>query len=183
MSTDVEVPLYARCDVGDFRQLERVFERCGPFDYVYHCAAEFGRWNGEDLTIAFAGTTTLPNGTYFVKIVASDERSNAPDSALRGEAVSTAFDIDNTPPEITMSSVRRDGARLMLDFEVRDEYSAVQRADYSLDGEITGSCAPAAPAGAPSTGAQPAADTLAVGVIVTTLRPPRTCANASAWCV
>ena len=29
-------------------ELERVFERCGPFDYVYHCAAEFGRWNGED---------------------------------------------------------------------------------------------------------------------------------------
>jgi len=48
LRTDVEVPLYARCDVGDFRQLERVFERCGPFDYVYHCAAEFGRWNGED---------------------------------------------------------------------------------------------------------------------------------------
>src|ERR1051325_4426219 len=40
LRTDVEVPLYARCDVGDFRQLERVFERCGPFDYVYHCAAE-----------------------------------------------------------------------------------------------------------------------------------------------
>src|SRR5687768_16851703 len=48
LRTDVEVPLYARCDVGEFRQLERVFERCGPFDYVYHCAAEFGRWNGED---------------------------------------------------------------------------------------------------------------------------------------
>jgi dTDP-glucose 4,6-dehydratase len=46
--TDVLVPLYARCDVGEFRQLERVFERLGPFDYVYHCAAEFGRWNGED---------------------------------------------------------------------------------------------------------------------------------------
>ncbi|MFG0336077.1 MAG: NAD-dependent epimerase/dehydratase family protein, partial [Maioricimonas sp. JB049] len=39
---------YARCDVGEFRQLERVFERMGPFDYVYHAAAEFGRWNGED---------------------------------------------------------------------------------------------------------------------------------------
>jgi dTDP-glucose 4,6-dehydratase len=34
--------------VGEFRQIERVFERMGPFDYVYHCAAEFGRWNGED---------------------------------------------------------------------------------------------------------------------------------------
>ncbi len=48
LRTDVEVPLYARCDVGEFRQIERVIERCGPFDYVYHCAAEFGRWNGED---------------------------------------------------------------------------------------------------------------------------------------
>ncbi|MBC8144820.1 MAG: NAD(P)-dependent oxidoreductase [bacterium] len=48
LRTDVEVPLYARCDVGEFRQLERVFDRMGPFDYVYHCAAEFGRWNGED---------------------------------------------------------------------------------------------------------------------------------------
>jgi dTDP-glucose 4,6-dehydratase len=44
----VESPLYARCDVGTFQQIERVFERLGPFDYVYHCAAEFGRWNGED---------------------------------------------------------------------------------------------------------------------------------------
>lgn len=48
VGTDVAVPLYARCDVGEFRQVERVFEKLGPFDYVYHCAAEFGRWNGED---------------------------------------------------------------------------------------------------------------------------------------
>lgn len=39
---------YSRCDVGDFRQIERVFEKVGPFDFVYHSAAEFGRWNGED---------------------------------------------------------------------------------------------------------------------------------------
>jgi dTDP-glucose 4,6-dehydratase len=48
LRTDVESPLYARCDVGTFQQIERVFDRMGPFDYVYHCAAEFGRWNGED---------------------------------------------------------------------------------------------------------------------------------------
>lgn len=41
-------PAYARCDIGSFRQLEQLFEALGPFDYVYHCAAEFGRWNGED---------------------------------------------------------------------------------------------------------------------------------------
>ncbi len=40
-------PNYVRCDVGIYRQLERVFES-HPFDLVYHLAAEFGRWNGED---------------------------------------------------------------------------------------------------------------------------------------
>jgi len=48
LRTDVKEPRYARCDVGEYRQLERVFEKSGPFDYVYHAAAEFGRWNGED---------------------------------------------------------------------------------------------------------------------------------------
>ena len=49
---------YARCDVGEFRQVERLWTGGGweqgslakphAFDVVYHLAAEFGRWNGED---------------------------------------------------------------------------------------------------------------------------------------
>ena len=49
---------YARCDVGEFRQVERLWTGGGweqgslskghRFDVVYHLAAEFGRWNGED---------------------------------------------------------------------------------------------------------------------------------------
>ncbi len=49
---------YVRCDVGEFRQVERLWTGGGwgagystkkrKFDYVYHLAAEFGRWNGED---------------------------------------------------------------------------------------------------------------------------------------
>jgi dTDP-glucose 4,6-dehydratase len=38
---------YIRCDVGRFRQVERMFEE-HEFEYVYHAAAEYGRWNGED---------------------------------------------------------------------------------------------------------------------------------------
>ena len=41
-------PIYARCDVANYRQLVRIFDEHGPFDFVYHTAAEFGRWNGED---------------------------------------------------------------------------------------------------------------------------------------
>ena len=38
---------YIRCDVRNYRQLEYVFDKFGPFDFVYHLAAEYGRWNGE----------------------------------------------------------------------------------------------------------------------------------------
>lgn len=42
-----EGPHYARCDVAKYRQLELTFDEHN-FDYVYHLAAEYGRWNGED---------------------------------------------------------------------------------------------------------------------------------------
>jgi len=38
---------FTRCDVSQFRQVERLFAG-REFDYVYHLAAEYGRWNGED---------------------------------------------------------------------------------------------------------------------------------------
>lgn len=37
---------YIRCDISEYRQLDRVISQ--GFDMVYNCAAEFGRWNGED---------------------------------------------------------------------------------------------------------------------------------------
>ena len=38
---------YIRCDVREYRQLEKILNE-NKFDYVYHLAAEYGRWNGED---------------------------------------------------------------------------------------------------------------------------------------
>ena len=38
---------YIRCDIGEFRQLQEAL-KVSDFDYVYHLAAEFGRYNGED---------------------------------------------------------------------------------------------------------------------------------------
>ena len=40
-------PKSIRCDVSRYRQLERLFG-AQKFEYVYHLAAEYGRWNGED---------------------------------------------------------------------------------------------------------------------------------------
>jgi len=38
---------FVRCDVSKYSQVERLFEE-HKFDFVYHAAAEYGRWNGED---------------------------------------------------------------------------------------------------------------------------------------
>ncbi len=38
---------YLRCDVSKYRQIRRIFEE-HSFDFVYHAAAEYGRWNGEE---------------------------------------------------------------------------------------------------------------------------------------
>jgi len=80
-------------------------------------------------------TTSVPNGTYTVRIIASDAPSNPPGTALAGEQDSTSFDIDNTPPTIRVTGMRREGKGVVLLFEVRDDQSAVQRVDYSIDAE------------------------------------------------
>ena len=38
---------FVRCDVKYLRQIQNLFSNYGPFDFVYHLAAEYGRWNGE----------------------------------------------------------------------------------------------------------------------------------------
>ncbi len=38
---------YIRSDTREYRQMERIFNS-HDFDFVYHLAAEYGRWNGED---------------------------------------------------------------------------------------------------------------------------------------
>jgi hypothetical protein len=78
-------------------------------------------------------TTSVPDGTYYVKVAASDAPSNSPSTALVGEFESVSFDIDNTPPNIEIQTATRSGSRVNVKFVVRDEQSAVQRVEYSLD--------------------------------------------------
>jgi len=78
-------------------------------------------------------TTSVPDGTYFIKVVASDAPSNSPTTALVGELESVSFDIDNTAPRIDVQPATRAGARTTIGFVVRDDQSSVQRVEYSLD--------------------------------------------------
>ena len=42
-----EDPQHLKADTGVYQQVDTIFRR-HKFDYVYHLAAEYGRWNGED---------------------------------------------------------------------------------------------------------------------------------------
>ena len=88
-------------------------------------------------------TSTVPNGTYFVKIVASDGSSNPAGTALTGELESSTFDIDNTPPVISITGVRVDRGRTIVTFDVQDDHSPIQRVEFSEDGQRWGGGFPA----------------------------------------
>jgi hypothetical protein len=54
---------------------------------------------------------------------------------LRGELESASFDIDNTPPNVALGPVVREGGRFVVPVEVRDLDSVLTRVEYSLDAQ------------------------------------------------
>ena len=78
-------------------------------------------------------TTSAPDGTYLVRLVASDAGANAPGAGLVGLAESKPFDVDNSPPRIDVDAPRRDAGGLAVAFVVTDGHSPVRRVEYSLD--------------------------------------------------
>jgi Bacterial Ig domain len=79
-------------------------------------------------------TTTLADGAYYLKIVASDGASNPPDKALRTERESERFEVDNTPPVLTKLEVSATAGKAEVRFSATDSGSSVERAQYSVDG-------------------------------------------------
>jgi hypothetical protein len=86
-------------------------------------------------TLTVWDTSSAPNGTYVVKVVASDAKAHPAELALTGEMESESFDIDNTPPAVTIGGATRDGARFVIAVEVRDVDSPLARVEYSLDAQ------------------------------------------------
>lgn len=76
-------------------------------------------------------TEPVPDGYYRIKVVASDERANGPDSTLRGKRISARLLVDNRKPEVLGLTVRFPWVTGL----VRDSGSPISRIEYSLDGK------------------------------------------------
>jgi hypothetical protein len=73
------------------------------------------------------------DGRYYFKVVASDAPSNAVQFARSAELISSPVLIDNTPPLVTLSTPRRNGATLEIDVDATDSTSPLRLCEYSLD--------------------------------------------------
>ncbi|HJY88052.1 MAG TPA: hypothetical protein VKE24_14555 [Candidatus Acidoferrales bacterium] len=78
-------------------------------------------------------TSTMPDGAYYLKITASDAPSNPAEDALAAERESDRFEVDNTPPVVENLHAERASPEVHVRFDARDSYSAIARAEYSLD--------------------------------------------------
>src|SRR5947209_1197124 len=71
----------------------------------------------------------LPDGSYTLKVAASDAPSHTPEDALTDERQSARFEVDNTPPRILNLAAKIEGQQLHVTFQATDDFSVIRRAE------------------------------------------------------
>jgi hypothetical protein len=80
-------------------------------------------------------TTTMPSGTYRVKVVASDRRDNAEEDALTGERTSEPFVVSHTPPEVKVKVTAVDGGKAVVEATASDPLARLTSASFAVNGK------------------------------------------------
>ena len=78
-------------------------------------------------------TTTMPDGAYYLKVVASDAPSNPPDQALSGERESDRWQVANALPQIVNLRAGSGLLNTKASFDATSSSGAIARAEYSID--------------------------------------------------
>ncbi len=79
-------------------------------------------------------TTSFADGSYRVRITASDESSNPETEALTDSQVSAPFVIDNSAPAVSDLRASIADGKLRVEFAAADTATKISKAEYSLDG-------------------------------------------------
>ena len=79
-------------------------------------------------TIYAFDTLSFPDGTYLLKLTASDAPSNPLGLELKSERTSPPFVIDNSLPAVKNFTAARNGAALDISFQAEDAYSYIEEA-------------------------------------------------------
>jgi hypothetical protein len=75
----------------------------------------------------------LPDGGYTIEVLASDAPSHSPSQGLTAVKDSTRFEVDTTAPQIMDLHASVEGGQIHVNFRAVDGFSAIKRAEYSVD--------------------------------------------------
>ncbi|MGA2093909.1 MAG: hypothetical protein ABSH16_10950, partial [Sedimentisphaerales bacterium] len=78
---------------------------------------------------------TVEDGRYEIRVTASDERSNTPETKLTGSRVSDTFTVDNTAPVVKRHKIDRSAKSIRLKMTVSDELSVIGKVEYTIDSD------------------------------------------------
>jgi hypothetical protein len=78
--------------------------------------------------------SSLADGKYVARLVASDEESNPPETARKAELLSAPFWVDNTPPEVRVLKQTVEAHGAVVQFQATDSISPLRSAETSTDG-------------------------------------------------
>ncbi len=78
--------------------------------------------------------TSLPDGVYRLKVVATDAPSNPYGKALIGELISKPFVVSNATPAITIASQNVSGKRVEIQFHAKIGAGHIASGEFSIDG-------------------------------------------------
>jgi hypothetical protein len=79
--------------------------------------------------------SSLADGKYVARLVASDEASNPASLARKSELLSAPFWVDNTPPDVDVLKQTVTGATAEIQFAAEDSTSPLRSAEISEDGK------------------------------------------------
>jgi hypothetical protein len=79
-------------------------------------------------------TAQVPDGSYKIRVVASDAPQNAPFESRTAEMESDYFTVDNTAPVVDGLTARLEGGKLKVTARVSDAVGPLKRAEVSVDG-------------------------------------------------
>jgi hypothetical protein len=81
------------------------------------------------------GPNSLPDGTYRLRVTATDAADNAPAAARSDERISEPFLVDFTAPTIEVLQVERKGATATVRWKAADASSYLTSAEFAIDVE------------------------------------------------
>ena len=88
----------------------------------------------EESHLSFDGSA-FPDGTYVIRVTASDAPSNTPSSALSASLEKCApIIIDNTPPQIISGGTKEESGAAVITFTAKDASSWINKTEYSVNG-------------------------------------------------